>query len=57
MLIINIESNFIKGYGELGAALDRWDYQPKPKKLDLDMKNHETSPTRPSVEEAIKIGT
>ena len=37
------------------AALDRGDVRFKPKKLDLDMKHHESPPTKPSIEEAQKL--
>ena len=34
------------------AALDRVDVRFKPKKYELDMKNHESPPAKPSIEEA-----
>ena len=37
------------------AALDRGDVQFKPKKYKLDMKNRESPPAKPSIEEAPKL--
>uniref|UniRef100_M1DI46 Integrase core domain containing protein n=1 Tax=Solanum tuberosum TaxID=4113 RepID=M1DI46_SOLTU len=54
-VIMNFDSDGIKEYDELLAALDKFEYRSKPKKLDLDMKNRESPPARPSVEEAPKL--
>ena len=37
------------------AALDKCEYRSKPKKYELDMKNRESPPTRPSIVEALKL--
>ena len=55
MVIMNFESDFIEGYNELVATLNRYEYRPKTKKLDLDMKSGETPPAKPFVEEASKL--
>lgn len=53
-VIMNFESNCIKEYDELVAALDRCKHRQKPNKLELDIKIRETPPARPSMEEAPK---
>ncbi|XP_049399831.1 uncharacterized protein LOC125863901 [Solanum stenotomum] len=54
-IMMNFESDGIKEYDELEAALDRCEYSSKLKKLELDMKNRESSPTKSFVEEAPKL--
>ncbi|MCQ8077603.1 hypothetical protein NP267_23975, partial [Salmonella enterica] len=54
-VIMNFDSDGIEEYDELVAALDRCEYRPKPKKYELDMKNRESPPTRPSIVEAPKL--
>uniref|UniRef100_M1DY48 Integrase core domain containing protein n=1 Tax=Solanum tuberosum TaxID=4113 RepID=M1DY48_SOLTU len=54
-LMMNFESDVIKDYDELVAALDRCEICSKPKKLELVMKNCDSPPARPSVEEAPKL--
>ena len=53
-VILNFDNDCIKEYGSLVAALDRGDVRFKPKKYELDMKNRESSPAKPSIEEAPK---
>ncbi|XP_049391627.1 uncharacterized protein LOC125856099 [Solanum stenotomum] len=54
-VMMNFESDDIEEYDELDATVDRCEYRSKPKKLELDMKNRESPPARPSVEEAPKL--
>ena len=54
VVIMNFDSNFIKEYESLVVALDRGDVCFKPKKYELDMKNRESPPTKPSIEESQK---
>ena len=42
----------IEDYGSLVASLDRGDVLLKPKNYELDMKNRESAPVKPSIEEA-----
>ena len=42
-------------YESLVAALDRGDGRFKQKKFELDMKNRESPPAKPSIEEAPKV--
>ncbi|KAG5572137.1 hypothetical protein H5410_061903 [Solanum commersonii] len=49
------DSDGIEEYNGLVAALDKHEYRSKPKKYELDMKNRESPPTRPSIEEAPKL--
>ncbi|KAG5581373.1 hypothetical protein H5410_052000 [Solanum commersonii] len=53
--MMNFDGDGIEEYNELVAALDKHEYQSKPKKYELDMKNCESPPTRPSIEEAPKL--
>ena len=52
---MNFDSDCIKEYGSLVAALDRVDVRFKPKKLELDMKHRESPPTKPSIEQVPKV--
>ena len=54
-VIMNFESDCIEEYGSLVAAFDQGDVRFKPMKLDLDMKNRESPPAKPSIEEAPKL--
>ncbi len=54
-VIMNFDSDGIDEYDELVAALDRCEYRSKPKKYELDMKNRESPPARPSIVEAPKL--
>ena len=54
-VIMNFDSDCIEEYESLVAALDRGDVRFKPKKYELDMKNHESPPAKPSIEEAPKL--
>ena len=54
-VLMNFDSDCIEEYGSLVAALDRGDVQFKPKKLELDMKHHESPPTKSSIDEAPKV--
>lgn len=52
VVLMNIDSEGIKEYDETVCALKRMgSYSYTPKKLDLDLKNHPTTPTKPSIEE------
>ena len=53
--MMNFDSDGIEEYDELVVALDRGEYWSKPKKYELDMKNHESPPARPSIVEAPKL--
>ena len=52
---MNFDRDCIEEYESLVAALDRGDVQFKPKKFELDMKNRESPPAKPSIEEASKL--
>ena len=54
-VIMNFDSDGIEAYNYLVAALELNAYQSKPKKLELDMKHHESPPARPSIVEAPKL--
>ncbi|XP_049394646.1 uncharacterized protein LOC125858920 [Solanum stenotomum] len=54
-IMMNFEGDGIEDYDELVAALDRFEFRSKPKKLKLDMKNRDSPPTKLSVEEAPKL--
>ena len=54
-VIMNFDNDCIKGQGSLVADLDRGDVWFKPKKYELDMKNCESQPVKPSIEEAPKL--
>ncbi|KAH0767894.1 hypothetical protein KY285_003765 [Solanum tuberosum] len=54
-VMMNFKSDGIEDYDELVAAFDGCEYHSKLKKLELDMKNRESPPERPSVEEATKL--
>ena len=45
----------IQEYESLFAALDRGDVRFEQKKYELDMKNRESPPAKPSIEEALKL--
>ena len=52
---MNFDSDCIEEYESLVAALDRGDVRFKPKKYELEMKNRESPPAKPSIEEAPKL--
>ena len=52
---MSFDRDCIEEYESLVAALDRGDVRFKPKKFKLDMKNRESPPTKPSIEEAPKV--
>ena len=52
---MNFDYDCIEEYESLVADLDRGDVGFKLKKYELDMKNRESSPTKPSIEEAPKL--
>ena len=54
-LVINFDSDCIEEYESLVGALDRGDVRFKPKKYELDMKNRESPPAKPSLEEVPKL--
>jgi len=54
-VMMNFDIDGIVEYDESVAALDRCKYRSKPKKYELDMKNRESPPARPSIVEAPKL--
>ena len=52
---MNFDNDYIEEYESLVAALDRGYVRFKPKKYELDMKNRESPPAKPSIEEAPKL--
>ena len=52
---MNFDSDCIEEYESLVAVLDRGDVRFKPKKFELDVKNRESPPVKPSIEEAPKL--
>ena len=52
---MNFDRSCIEEYESLVAALDRGDVRFKLKKFELDMKNRESPPMKPSIEEAPKV--
>ena len=48
-VIMNFDNDCIEEYESLVAALDRGDIRFKPKKYELDMKNREFPPSKPSI--------
>ena len=54
-VIMNFDNNCIEEHGSLVTTLDRGDVRFKPKKYELDVKNRESPPTKPSIEEAPKL--
>ena len=54
-VIMNFDSDCNEEYESLVVALDRGDVWVKPKKFELDMKNHESPPAKLSIEEAPKL--
>ena len=52
---MNFERDCVEEYVSLVAALDHGDVRFKPKKYELDMKNRESPPAKPSIEEAPKL--
>ncbi|KAK4706943.1 hypothetical protein R3W88_033504 [Solanum pinnatisectum] len=55
VVMMNFEGDGIEDYDELVAALDRFEFHSKPKKLELDMKNRDSPPAKLSMEEAKKL--
>ena len=51
-VIMNFDSDCIEDYESLVVTFDRGDVQFKPKKYKLDMKNRESPPAKPSIDEA-----
>ena len=54
-VIMNFDSDCIEVLESLVSAFDRGDVRFKPKKFELDMKNSESPPAKPSIEEAPKV--
>ena len=54
-VIMNFYRNCIEEYESLVESLDRGNVRFKQKKYELDMKNRESPPTKPSLEEAPKL--
>ena len=52
---MNFDNDCIEDYESFVASIDRGDVWFKPKKYELDMKNRESSPAKPSIEEAPKL--
>ena len=54
-VIMDFESDGIEEHRSLVASLEGNEYQLKLKKLELDMKHHESPPAKLSIEEAPKL--
>ncbi|XP_049372643.1 uncharacterized protein LOC125837597 [Solanum verrucosum] len=54
-VVTNFEGDGSEDYDELIAAFDRFKFRSKPTKLELDMKNRDSPPAKPFVEEAPKL--
>ena len=54
-VIMNFENDCIEDHGSLVVALDHCDVRFKPKTKNLDMRNRESRPSKPSIEEAQNI--
>ena len=54
-VIMNFNNDHIEEYESLVAALNRGDVRFKPKKLELDLKHHESPPAKHYIEEAPKV--
>ena len=54
-VIMNFYIDCIEEYESLVTALDLDDVRFKPKKYELDMKNRESPPAKPSIEKAQKL--
>ncbi|XP_015158484.1 uncharacterized protein [Solanum tuberosum] len=54
-VMINFEGDGIEDYDELVATLHRFEFRSKPKKFELNMKNRNSPPEKPSVEEFPKF--
>ena len=55
VVIMNFESDGVEEYESLVASLERSEYRSKSKKLENDMKHHESPHAIPSIEEAPKL--
>ncbi|XP_049394609.1 uncharacterized protein LOC125858867 [Solanum stenotomum] len=55
VVMMNFEGDSVKDYDELVAALDKFEFCSKSKRLELDMKNHDSPLARLSVKEALKL--
>uniref|UniRef100_M1DU10 Integrase core domain containing protein n=1 Tax=Solanum tuberosum TaxID=4113 RepID=M1DU10_SOLTU len=54
-IIMHFDGDGIEDYDELVDALDRFEFRSKPKILELDMKNRDSPPAKPSIEEPPKL--
>ncbi|KAK4737236.1 hypothetical protein R3W88_000933 [Solanum pinnatisectum] len=54
-VMMNFDSDGIEDYDEIVAALDRFKFCSKPKRLELDMKNRDSPPEKSSVDEPPKL--
>ena len=54
-IIMNFDSDVIKEYDYLVAALERNKYKSNMNNLELDMKHRESQPTRPCIVEVPKL--
>ena len=54
-VIINFDNDCIEVYGSLVEALDIGDVVFKSKKYEMNMKNRESLPAKPSIEEPVKL--
>ncbi|KAG5586091.1 hypothetical protein H5410_046525 [Solanum commersonii] len=55
-VIMNFDKEGISEYDELVVALDEVDFpRRQQKKMDLDLKNRDTSPAKPSIDEPLKL--
>ena len=54
-VIMNFDNDCIEEYESLVATLDRGNVWFKSNKYDIDIKNRESPPAKPSIEEALKL--
>ncbi|KAK4731214.1 hypothetical protein R3W88_024202 [Solanum pinnatisectum] len=55
VVMMNFDSNKNEDYDELVAALDRFEFCSKPKRLEFDMKNRDSPSAKPSVDKPPKL--
>uniref|UniRef100_M1DAZ4 Integrase core domain containing protein n=2 Tax=Solanum tuberosum TaxID=4113 RepID=M1DAZ4_SOLTU len=54
-VMMNFDGDGIEDYDGLVVTLDRFKFCSKPRRLELDMTNHDSPPTKPYVEEPLKL--
>lgn len=55
VVIINFKSDIVEEYGSFIATLESNEYRSKTKKLEFDVKHHESTLARHSIEKALKL--